>query len=446
MISSMRESMAAKIETRSPSRVIAALARDKIKLELNTVDLCFLAGLYLRADHAALASFEDDVLIDLFEQVCDVVEPAAENPRKRATHAIQRLREQRMLVRVDGVGIVRAGDYALTRLAAAVVEYFLADEALTRESLTLLTGTLRAQLSGILAAAKKVDGEDAWYTEVVGPLRVTVADLVAGIERRQRGLDTQQEEVQAEIAKLLSVDWFSAVDRCQLLLDATTSTLRELNEILLRDTHHLIALLQEIQGLATAAENVDAEVTLQRVIEHVDRIAAWGGARQRAWSEYYQYVHRYLRDVVRLDPDRALSQRLRNQLAGWPRRPFHLVTAHTPSIRLLRTIETRVERPPVARPRTERESDPEWVDPENILADIDTLVARALEEGRSSLASVSERVLPELPETYHYAVIGRITHAIAQAAKVRSERERPWVPVGKWHEIEDWRVARRDVS
>jgi chromosome condensin MukBEF complex kleisin-like MukF subunit len=40
-----------------------------------------------------------------------------------------------------------------------------------------------------------------------------VGDLVAGIERRQRGLDAQQEEVQAQIAKLLSADWFSAVAR-----------------------------------------------------------------------------------------------------------------------------------------------------------------------------------------------------------------------------------------
>jgi chromosome partition protein MukF len=428
-----------------PNRVIASLARDQVNLDLKTVDLCFLAGLYLRADRAALASFEEDVLVDLFEQVCDVVDPGAENPRKRATHAIQRLREQRMLARVDGAGIVRAGEYALTRLAAAVVEYFIADEALTRESLTLLTGTLRAQLAEILAAAKKADGEEAWRTKVAGPLRVTVADLVAGIERRQRGLDAQQEEVQAEIAKLLSADWFSAVDRCQSLLDATTSTLRELNEILLRDTHHFVALLQEIQALATAAENVDGETTVQRVIEHVDRIAAWGGARQRAWSEYYQYVHRYLRDVVRLDPDRALSHRLRDQLAGWRRRPFFLVTAHAPSICLLRPLEARIERPPVARPRTERDVDPEWVAPEDVLADIDALVARALDEGMTTLAAVSERVLAELPEAIHHAATGRIAHAVAHAARVRSERERPWAPVSATLEIEDWTVARRDA-
>ena len=364
-----------------PSRLIAALARDQINLDLKTVDLCFLAGLYLRADRAALASFEEDVLVDMFEQICDVVDPGAENPRKRATHAIQRLREQRMLARVDGAGIVRAGEYALTRLAAAVVEYFLADEALTRESLTLLTGTLRAQLAEVLAAAKRADTDDAWRQSVVGPLRVTVGDLVQGIERRQRGLDSQQEEVQAEIAKLLQADWFGAVERCQSLLDTTTTTLRELNEVLLRDTHHFVALLQEIQTLAGDAGNTDAEETVQRVIEHVDRIAAWGAARQRAWSDYYQYVHRYLRDVVRLDPDRALSQRLRDQVAGWTARPFFTLVAHAPSIRLLRPLEARVERPAVTRPRADREAPP-------------SVVARRGRAGRARGAGARRRSRP----------------------------------------------------
>lgn len=74
-----------------------------------------------------------------------------------------------MLARVDGAGIVRAGEYALTRLAAAVIEYFLADEALTRESLSLLTGTLRAQLADILATARKAHNDEDWRQRVVAP-------------------------------------------------------------------------------------------------------------------------------------------------------------------------------------------------------------------------------------------------------------------------------------
>ena len=423
-----------------PSRVIASLARDQVHLDLKTVDLCFLAGLYLRADRASLASFEEEALIDMFEQVCDVVDPGAENTRSRATHALQRLRTQRMLARVDGAGLVRAGDYALTTLAAAVVQYFLADEALTRETLTLFTGALSAQLAEILAAAKKADDAEAWRTEVSGPLRVTVSELVSAIERRQRGLDAQQEEVQAEIAKLLQADWFNAVDRCQTLLDTTTGTLEELNKILLRDTHLLVALLLEIQGLATLADNTTAEATVQRVIEQVDRIAAWGSARQQAWSEYYQYVHRYLRDVVRLDPERALSQRLRDQTAAWPGSPFYLWVAQAPSIVLLRALEARVERPPVARPRCEREADPQWVAPHNVHADIKALVELALEAGETTLAAVTTWVLAELPEAQHYATVGRVAQAIGRLTRVRCAHERPWTPVLSQLEVENWDI------
>jgi chromosome partition protein MukF len=421
-----------------PSRVIASLSRDGVSLELKTIDLCFLAGLYLRADKAALASFEEEVLVDLFGQVCDIVEPTAENPRKRATHAIQRLREQRMLARVDGAGVVHAGEYALTRLAAAVVEYFLADEALTRESLTLLTGTLRAQLVAILDAAQKAGDERAWREGVIGPLRVTVGDLVAGIERRQRGLDAQQEEVQSEIAQLLVTDWFHAVDRCQALLDTTTVTLRELNEVLLRDTHHLVESLQGIQSLATVAQYFEAEEVAQRVIEHIDRIADWGGARQHAWSEYYRRVHRYLRDVVRLDPDRALSQRLLDQLAAWPLKPFFLLVAQEPSIRLLRSLELKVERPAVARARVDREANPQWVESEDQIADIEALTKAAVEGGARTLTAVLEQVLAGLPISEHYLAVGRVASVLVKIVQVSSARERRWEIVLDGLEVEEW--------
>ena len=429
------------VSTDDPSRLIAALARDNVSLSLSTSDLCFLVGLYLRADRAALASFEEDVLIDMFEQTCDVVDPAADNPRKRATHAIQRLREQRMLARVDGAGIVRAGEYALTRLAAAVVEYFLADEALSRESLTLLTGTLRAQLAQVLAAARKAKTDEEWRMQVVAPLRVTVGDLVQGIERRQRGLDSQQEEVQAEIAKLLQADWFGAVDQCQMLLDTTTGTLRELNEVLLGDAHHFVALLQDVQTLASEAARAEAEEAVQRVIEHVDRISAWGSARQRAWSEYYQHVHRYLRDVVRLDPERALSQRLRDQVAGWTSHPFFFAIAHEASIRLMRPLEGRIERPTITRERTDRDLDLDWVDSEDRLAELEARVRAVLAEGVSELSAVTARVLESLPATFQYIAAGRIAHIVARLVRVRSEHERPWRRVRDDLEIEEWNVT-----
>ena len=430
--------MSADSGARDAHSLVAALARDGARLDLSTYDLCCLAALHLKAERDTLASFEDEEVLDLFEQVSEVVDAAADNTRKRATHGIQRLRDGRMLVRVDGAGVVRAGEYALTRLATVVVESFLTDEALTRENLSLLTRMLLAQLAEVKAAAARASDPDEWAQEVVAPLRVTVADLIHGIDRRQRGLDVAQEQVQADIRGLIERDWFGAIDDAQVLLDTTTETLRELNEVLLRDAHQFVALLQEIQDLAQAAEMREAQEVAQRVIEQVDKIASWGGARQRAWSQYYQYVHRYLRDVVRLDPDRALSQRLRDQLVAWPARKLRVAVAAEPSIRLLREVVQREERPVVSRKRIDRERPPEEVPVRSDEAILEAAVSAALDAGAGTLAEVTTVVLRDLPAEERFDATGRVANMVARRVVTQVERERIWTRVSDAVEIQQW--------
>ena len=419
------------------NRLLAGLARAGAHLRLDTVDLCFVAALFLRSDRGALASFEDEVLIDVFEQVCELVEPGAENPRKRATHAIQRLRDDRLLQRIDGVGLVRTGEYTLTGLGAAIVDFYLRDEALTKESLVLLTRMLHLNLTDIRTRARQATA-DEWRAEVVGPLSVTIRDLVDGIRRRQRGLDAQQEEVQEQIGRLLHEQWFAALTTCQRLLDTTSETLGELNEVLLRDTHQFVTVLQEIQQLASAASQTDAEEAAQRVIEQVDVIAAWGSARQRAWSEYYQYVHRFLQDVVRLDPDRALSQRLRDLVAGFAERPFALAIAFAPSVRLLRPFELRVDHPPVAREHQDRERPLPEVPAEDRRAWLEEQVLIALANGADTLAAVSAHVLGQVAEPDQFATAGRVAALVAELAYFTAPREATWQKVTDRIEIGDW--------
>jgi chromosome partition protein MukF len=59
-----------------PSRLIAALARDRINLDLKRATCVFL-----RANRASLASFEEDVLIDMFMQIREVVDPGVVDRR-----------------------------------------------------------------------------------------------------------------------------------------------------------------------------------------------------------------------------------------------------------------------------------------------------------------------------------------------------------------------------
>src|SRR5262245_51225437 len=242
-----------------PERALAVIADRKLTLELGTLDICFLVALHVRGEGTGLTAFTEAQLEDVFAQASLVVQPEADQLRRRATLAIQRLRDQRMLARVDGQGVVRTGEFALSRLATGIVEFFLEDDVLTRESLTLIMRALQVTLGGVREVAREASSEASWNERVVGPLRVTIGDLVTGIERRQRGLDLQQEDFQGEIRRLLDADWFGAIDRCQALLESTSATLRELNEVLLRDGHALQGLLHDIQELAIAAGSFEAE-------------------------------------------------------------------------------------------------------------------------------------------------------------------------------------------
>ncbi|HET9627379.1 MAG TPA: hypothetical protein VFP84_38735 [Kofleriaceae bacterium] len=426
----------------SPERVLAVIAERKLALELSTLDICFLVALHVRGEAAGLTAFNEAQLEDVFAQASAVAQPGADQLRRRATHAIQRLRDQRLLARVDGQGVVRAGELALTRLASGIVQFFLEEDVLTRETLGLLTHSLQVAIASVREAAQGARDPAAWQDGVVGPLRVTISELVAGIERRQRGLDLQQEDFQAEIRRLLEADWFGAIDRCQGLLESTSATLRELNEVLLRDTAILLGLLQDIEDLAIAAGEAEAEAAAHRLMDQVDRIAAWGSARQRAWSEYFQYVHRYLRDVVRLDPTRALMQRLRDQLAGAAGKRFALAYAGAPPIRLLRTVTAMPDRPPVVRPRAPREKEPEADVGEDPQVVLDAKVQQALDAGAAALSAVTGEVTGALPAMERFVEAGRVAHTVAKLAHPQVAIERPWVAVGDDLEIEDWEIKR----
>ncbi|MDX2052180.1 MAG: condensin subunit MukF [Polyangiaceae bacterium] len=425
-----------------PMRLLRELGERKVSLELSTLDLGFVALLFARGAQAGLTSFTEAQLVDGFELTCQTLEPGADNVKARATHAIRRLREQRMLTRVDGRGVVRAGEFALSRLATAIVEFYLDEEVLTRESLTLLTRSLLVSLSEILSVAEAAHTEDEWRTGVTAPLKVTVNELISGIERRQRGLDVQQEEFQREMSKLLEVDWFNAIDRCQTLLDSTARTLRELNEILLRDTHQLLSILADISELAAARERPEGEAVTKRVMDQIDRIASWGAARQRAWSEYYEYVHRYLRDIVRLDPARALNQRLRAQLSEHAARPFALTVAATPGLRLLRSVLPPEPPVPVRRPRREKEEQKD--EPEQMkrdpLAEIEAKVVALLAEGLLDLTEITARVTEDFPEQERFLVAGRVAQVVAKLARPPKNSQRPWVTVNDALVIEQWRL------
>ena len=428
------------------AHLVASLHHVGAKLDLKTIDLCFLAALYGRENDEGLTSIGDEEVVEVFAQVCELVEPDPDNVRRRATNAIQRLRDQRLLARIDGAGLVRAGDYNLTVLATGIVEFFIGDEhdVLTRESLGLLTGEVIANLAKIEQSARVAVNPQQWDESVALPLRITIRDLVTGIDRRQRGLERQQEELQTRISDLLELDWFASVRECEELLEETASTLAELKTVLLERTHQMQGLLQDIEQRAQEGDQPEAVQAARDVASQLDRLGAWGSARQQAWSEYYQYVHDYLRDVVRLDPERALSERLRDQLATWAEDRFFLLAPEPEPIRVLREVDAHLERPPVVRPRRDRETPLERVSGDSDGADLEALVRESLARSPDTLAAILREALPALDEERRYLAIGEVAALVAEHTTAQPREERPWVTVPGGYEIEDWRLRAED--
>ncbi len=409
--------------------VLSSLVDQRTALELGTSDLCFLVALQDRLARAGTTSLGEDELLDLYEQVCELSEPQASNPRKRATHALTRLREQRLLGRIDGSGLVQSGQYSPTILARAIADFYVSAETLTRENLNVLTLTLRAELLDIKRAAQ--EGSPLVTTR----LQVTVAELVSGIEHRQQGLDAQQQEVRQQIGELLRQDWFAAIEGCEALLATTTATLAELNEVLLRESGSLLDLLEDIAQLAAEHEQPEAELAAHDASAQVERMKAWGRDRQAAWSDYFQYVQRFLRTVVRLDPDRAVSQRLRDGLGAWPETPYYFWATEAEPLWERRELNARPVLPPVEQPRRERET-PLAAEPPVARPQLDELVRAAMEGGARTLSEVLDSVLPHFPDVYRST--GRVAEALTRVTRVRSEREREWVRVQQDLEVEQW--------
>jgi chromosome partition protein MukF len=105
-----------------------------------------------------------------------------------------------------------------------------------------------------------------------------------------------------------------------------------------------------------------------------------------------------------------------------------------------------VERPAVARLRADREVDLEWVEPEDMPAEIERMVRRAIGDGAATLVDVTARVLPMLPENVRFVAAGRVAEIVARLGAVDGERERPWRHVRERLEIEDWRVVNREAG
>lgn len=433
---------------------IAKLAKNETNLKIPTYDLCCLAALHLKKKET---TFREEEIIHLFEDISETVTPNIENKGIQISSTLSRFQRQQLLFRVDVTNSLSEGEYVLTQLAIGIVSFFEDSEKLTQESLVLLTKTLQSKLSEIKGNAARIVRDEKWISNVINPLQVIVSDLVSGIARRQRGLEKKQTEIKTQIENLLHEKWADAIDASIELLDGMRKTLNEVYTILQIEAPQLINTLQDIEDLADefiekSAEKNEVKVALfeiQKTIKRIKELEKWAEIRSAIWSAYYQRIHRYIQDIIRIDPKRAFSTRLTKQLIHWKNDSFSLRVLESSSLKVFREITQKTKKTPVVRKKQEEVVLEETTLDEELFNDLESLVLSALKENMErGLAELTEIVLQKVPKETRFRAAGRVAALVVKHCNVTSKREPSWVTISPDKndrlEIEQWEITKRD--
>jgi chromosome partition protein MukF len=408
--------------------IIARTWKLNFSLSITPEDAAFLAGISAWLALNDEPTLDSDTLNEIFSIIGDLAYHDAVNAKVRATNALARLHEQRLLVRTDTAGISRSGEFSLTRIGKAVAEWLGEQEGLTRQELDVMMTRIRADLSVIKQAAS--DNGDAlhWEQNVITPLKLTVSGLIELIDRRQQGMDVQQAEIRAQISALLEQAWFDAIQQCEHLLEDTGARLQELHRALMQEVEGISILLNEIEDLAEQAKQPGVSEAINHVRKQVERIGHWGQNRFEAWSEYFQNVHDFIRSVVQVDKDRAMRARLRDAVKQYGQPYWHLHVVEPPAYRHLREITAFREQEAVSRPRQQHRHELEEVQAEQTL--LEQLEAELWlnlkHEGKASLVDILTRLQPRYERDVLYALAGKLAVWLAARGLPRPRRDTAW--------------------
>ncbi len=424
-------------------RIARTWAAD-LSLRLDRERLAFLSGIHAFLELNPDPILSEEQLRDIFSLLNDIMQGDNASLALRATNAIDALCAQHLLVRADFAGIASEGELILSPLGKALAEWFGAQEALTREGLEVMLTRIRGDLAGVRAAAASGGDAAHWRTRVVAPLRLTVAGLVDMIDRRQRGMDVQQQETRERIGQLLEAQWFDAIDQCETLLRDTGTTLQELNRTLMSETEGVSNLLNEVFDAADAAAQHSALEAVSHVRTQIERVAAWGESRFQAWSAYYQNVHEFIRTIVRVDRERALRARLRDQLKGFAQQPWYLRHAAQAPYLHLREPSSRLDRRPVSR---SRRPDASALRDEQAQAGLLERLADAWHQelaqtGRLDLRELLHRLLPGHSRDEIYRLAGELIAWMVAHGEPLPAEDWAWRALGSDLELQDLVVDR----
>ncbi len=231
----------------------------------------------------------------------------------------------------------------MTPLGLAISDYYTRYHEYSSLKLSIQLSMVANEIDKARKAAIEDGDTSFWRKGVYAVLKYSVAEIFDRIDLNQRIMDEQQQKVKHDISSLLSQDWQAAIANCEYLLNETSSTLRELQDTLQSAGDHLQAQLLNIQEHIHRRKDLKFVDTLIYTLQmKLDRIVNWGQQAIDLWIGYDRHVHKFIRNAINMDKNRAFSQRLRLSIAEFFDAPWHLTYADAERLRDMRDEEIKL--------------------------------------------------------------------------------------------------------
>lgn len=333
---------------------------------------------------------------------------------RRFTESLSRLLKAEALARADMTRIRNSDDaqYQLTSMGESLANWQVQQIKFDGEPLGAILAAFNVQLSGIHEAAELATEDKAWHERVSLPMQYVIRELLSAVQRHQRELDREHEEIRAFVPTLLKESSETSIDRCKTVLDMVMKTIQDLVHVTVDVSNTAFGLLAHIEEAGERQSRADTSALCEDVRHRLESITEWTNDRHKAWGTHFDTVHSYLRFVAHVDRTRRITNSLKEAIAAPPEWALQVVDC--PRLPILRERSINAgERPVIKRARRDFQVESESVLPDQFPQRLQDIVNEHLLLGAACWSEVigvalqeqpQVRIVSKLPELMQYMI------------------------------------------
>lgn len=430
------------------NEILTGFLASDFEIALSKSHLALLLLVYYRL--YATETQEQDVsesdLANYFQSIDRLESKDSAGTQARARAAISCLQKSNIIVRSDCGGLSAVEPiFSLTSLGRAIGEVITRNVQFDKETLKAIIGEAIVRMSEIASKARRATSPEDWRTLVTIPVRDFVEGAFERILRYQSSLDLRHESVREEIFKLVQAKADQAIDPCMRLLDQSMQTIVELRDTLLGSLNKTEEIALDVLVQARDAENTDAVAAVNGILKRTSQISEWTHSRMEAWSLHYQNAQSFLRNVVRVDPNRQGAERLKKFIMSFDEKTPCMAICREPGLQHLNALFLVA---PAERPTRHRE-DFEIGDLEadaglaaRIAAGITDRVKADLENRNSVRFSEILTTLESAPWQELHLATGIALQSLLSDHRIAAIHDYTWTKVRGTAEIQDIEIQK----